>query len=75
MNVKRIARYLKDVPIAKCVTEINVYTSRTPSNVQEHKWWSHAVAKHDSFCLVKNTTVSEHEFSLSRIICPDNWTF
>ena len=77
MNVKRIARYLKGVPIAKCLIEINrfppfvnVYTD-TP-NVQEHQRWSHAVEEHDSFCLVENTSVSELEFCRSRIMCSDN---
>ena len=32
---------------------------RTTPNVQEHKWWSYAVGKRDSLCLVKNTAVSE----------------
>ena len=83
MNVKRIARYLNGVPSAKCLIEINrfppfvnVYTDqrlgRTTPSVQEHKRWSYAVGKHDSFCLVKNTTVSELEFCRSRIIRSDN---
>ena len=33
------------------------------------------MGKHDSVCLVKNTTVSELEFCLSRIIRPDDWNF
>ena len=43
MTVKRIARYLKGVPIAKCLIEINrfppfvnEYTGRTTPNAQEH---------------------------------------
>ena len=43
---------------------------KTP-NVQEHKRWSHAAGQRDSFCMVKNTTVSELEFCRSRIIRPD----
>ena len=84
MNVKRIARYLKNVPIAKCLIRIetfppfvNVYpdsdwAGHTP-NVQEHKWWSCAAVKRDSFCMVKNTAVSEPEFCRSRIIRLENW--
>ena len=61
---------------------------RVTPNVQEHKWWNHAVGYRDSFCLVKNTTVSEPEFCRSRIVppfspllptsslpFPDSWNF
>ena len=41
--------------------------------MQKLKRWSHEVEKHDSFCLVKNTTVSELEFCRSRIFRSDNW--
>ena len=50
-------------------------TGKTTPYVQKHKRWSHAVAKHDSFCLVKKTTVSELEFCRSRIIRSDHWNF
>ena len=46
---------------------------RTTPNVQEHKWWSQAVEKHDFFCLVKNTAVSELEFCRGVILRSDNW--
>ena len=48
---------------------------RTTPNVQEHKWWSYAVEKRNSFCMVKNTAVSESEFCRGRIIRLDNWNF
>ena len=34
---------------------------KTAPNVQEHKRWSNAVEMRDSFCMVKNTAVSELE--------------
>ena len=45
----------------------------TTPNVQEHKRRSHAVEKHDSLCLVKNTAVSELQFCWTRITRIDNW--
>ena len=51
-------------------------SQETPTpNVQEHSRWSRTVEKHDSFCLVKNTTVSELEFCRSRVLRSDNWNF
>ena len=85
MNVKRIGRYLKGVPIAKKVfgrdqhiptVRERVHRQRlgkTAPNVQEHKRWSNAVEMRVSFCMVKNTTVSELELCRSRIIRFDNW--
>ena len=53
MNMKRIARYLEGVPSAKCLIEI--ITCPQSANVC-------AVERSDTFCVVTNTTVSEHEF-------------
>ena len=85
LNVKRIARYLKGVPSATCLIDQQIPSvrervhrqplGRTTPNVQEHKRWGHAVRKHDSFCLVKNTAVSVLELCRSSIIRFDNWNF
>ena len=73
MNLKRIVRYLKGVPNAKCLIEIvtppkfvNVYTDSDcagPSNnVQKHKRRSCAVEKRNTHSMVTNTANSELEF-------------
>ena len=85
MNVKRIARNFKGVPIAKCVIEINrfppfvnVYPDSEWAGQRQTckstsggvtQWWN------DTLCLVKNTTVSELEFCRSRIKRSDHWFF
>ena len=47
----------------------------TTPNVQDHKCGVTQWGKRGSFCLVKNTAVSEPEFCRSRIIRLDNWYF
>ena len=73
MNVKSTARYLKKCPVSKVfdrdqhipTVRERVHRQRlgkTAPNVQEHKRWSYAIGKRDSFCMVKNTTISELDF-------------
>ena len=81
MNVKHIAQYLKGVPSAKCLIDINTFPqfvdvhtdSDWAGQHQTCKRWGHAVGRRDSYCMVNNTSVSELEFCRSRIIRLDIW--
>ena len=79
MNVKRIARYLKGGPKAKCLIEINTFPpfenvlidsdwARQHQMCKSTSGGGYAVGKRDFFCLVKNAAVSEPEFC-------DSWNF
>ena len=84
MNMKRITRYLKGVPSAKCMTRTHHIPAvrervhrhrlgRSAHDLQAHERWSCAVGKCDPFCMVTCTTVSELVFRRSITVCLDYW--
>ena len=72
MNVKRIVRYLKCVPSAKCLIDRGTpkvpervhrqRLGRSTNNMQKQKWQSYAVVNRNPHSMVTNTANSEHEF-------------
>ena len=77
MHMKRIIRYVKGVPSAKCQLEtvtfhqsVNVLGSSV-TDLQVHERRSSAVE--NRLTVVTNTTVSEPAFRRSRAVRSDNW--
>ena len=86
MNVKRIARYLKGVPRAKRLTEINRFPPFVNVNTDSDWAGQHQTCKSTCGGVTQwgSTTLSawsrtqqsmSFEFCRSRIIRPDNWNF